>query len=257
MAYKIVFFDIDGTLVNHDKRIPPSTKEAIKKLQERDVEVVIATGRAPYHFKPIGEELGIDSFVSFNGSYVVHQGQIVHENPIGRETLSALENIANAYNHPIVYLGNEKCFSNYEQHPHVIESFHSLKVSVPGYHPNYWQETNIYQALLFCRLHEEDYYKNKVADISLIRWHELSMDVLPSGGSKAKGIEKMLEHLGLSSAEAVAFGDGLNDKEMLAYVGMGIAMGNAHEETKPFANFTTKSVDDGGIQYGLQKIGMI
>lgn len=60
----------------------------------------------------------------------------------------------------------------------------------------------------------------------------------------------MLQHLKLSPDDAVAFGDGLNDKEMLSYVGMGIAMGNAHEEVKPFADFTTKHVNEGAFDTG-------
>ncbi|EHB59642.1 Haloacid dehalogenase domain protein hydrolase type 3 [Paenibacillus lactis 154] len=83
------------------------------------------------------------------------------------------------------------------------------------------------------------------------------MDVIPGGGSKAKGIEAVLKHLGITPAQAVAFGDGLNDKEMLAYVGLGIAMGNAHEEVKPLADFVTKHVNKGGIRHGLRHAGLI
>ncbi|MFP3360828.1 HAD hydrolase family protein, partial [Planococcus sp. SIMBA_143] len=70
---KIVFFDIDGTLLNHDKKIPVSTREALKTLTENGVHVAIATGRAPFMFADLREDLGIDTFISFNGQYVKHQ----------------------------------------------------------------------------------------------------------------------------------------------------------------------------------------
>lgn len=257
MSYKIVFFDIDGTLVNEEARIPHDSIEAIKKLKERNVEVCFATGRAPFHFKNIAEELGIDSYVSFNGAYVVHKGKVIYEHPIHPSSLELLENHARQLNHPIVYLGHEECYANEDNHPHIIESFQSVKVEVPGYHPHYWKEAKIFQALLYCQEHEEHFYQGKFSDLTFIRWHRLSMDVLPSDGSKAIGIEVMLKHLNLSPEDAVAFGDGLNDKEMLSYVGMGIAMGNAHEELKPFAKFTTKHINDGGIRYGLQELQLI
>src|SRR5690625_6342097 len=71
MHEKIVFFDIDGTLVDDDKNIPVSAKQAIDELKRNDVYVAIATGRAPFMFEHIRQELEIESYVSFNGQYVV------------------------------------------------------------------------------------------------------------------------------------------------------------------------------------------
>ena len=83
------------------------------------------------------------------------------------------------------------------------------------------------------------------------------MDVIPAGGSKAKGIEAVLKHIGRSKDEVVAFGDGLNDVEMLSYVGLGIAMGNANDEVKSYANHVTSSVDEKGIRRGLEHAGLL
>lgn len=67
----------------------------------------------------------------------------------------------------------------------------------------------------------------------------------------------MLKHLGITAEEAVAFGDGLNDKEMLSYAGLGIAMDNAHEEVKLLADYVTKHVNYSGIRHGLEYAGLI
>ncbi|WP_018133562.1 Cof-type HAD-IIB family hydrolase [Effusibacillus pohliae] len=257
MRYKIVFFDVDGTLLNEKKQIPLDAKEAVCKLRERGVEVVIATGRAPFHCRSIAEELGIDSFVSFNGSYVVSKGQPIYQRMIGKATLESLEQFAREWGHPLVFLGSQECYSNCEQHPHVTASFAALQLKVPRYRPDYWRTSDIYQAFLYCEAHEEHPYTRRFSDLSFIRWHRFAMDVLPAGGSKARGVEAMLKHLGLSPSEAVAFGDGVNDKEMLAFVGMGIAMGNADREVKRFAKFVTKHVNEGGIRYGLEQIQLL
>ena len=71
MTKKMIMFDIDGTLLDHDKKMPASAKEAVRSLKEAGHEVAIATGRPPYFFKELREELEIDSFVCFNGQYVV------------------------------------------------------------------------------------------------------------------------------------------------------------------------------------------
>lgn len=257
MDYKIVFFDIDGTLVNEEKQIPRDTIESIRKLKEQQVEVVIATGRAPYYFEHIAKKCGIDSFVSFNGSYVVYKGTPIYERHIPKASIEAFHQLAAQQNHPLVLQGSHDSFSTHEQHPYVIETFQHLKVAMPLYRADFFKEAAIFQALLYCLAPEEACYNEALSDLAFVRWHKYSLDVFPKGGSKAQGIEALLHHLGLSPAKAVAFGDGLNDKEMLSFVGMGIAMGNAHEELKPFSNYVTKHVDEGGIAHGLQYAGLL
>ncbi|UJF31691.1 Cof-type HAD-IIB family hydrolase [Paenibacillus hexagrammi] len=257
MSYKIVFFDIDGTLVNEQKLVPADTVKAIKELQETGVEAVIATGRAPYFFGPLAQELGINSFVSLNGAYVVYQGKPLYKNPIPRSSLEALVAYSSEKNHSLVFEGSEAFFANSESHVFVEDSVLSLRVELPGYDPDFWKKEDIYQVFLHCEAHEEHLYEPKFPDLKLIRWHEKAMDVLPAGGSKAKGIEAMLKMLGIQPHEAVAFGDGLNDKEMLEYVGLGIAMGNSHKELLPFADYVTASVDEGGIRQGLHYAHLI
>jgi len=70
------------------------------------------------------------------------------------------------------------------------------------------------------------------------------MDVLPLGGSKAQGIEKAIEKLGYTKEQVYAFGDYLNDIEMLQFVGNGVAMGNAPDLVKNAAKYVTKDVSD-------------
>ncbi|USG63815.1 Cof-type HAD-IIB family hydrolase [Brevibacillus ruminantium] len=257
MAYKIVFFDIDGTLLNTAHSIPPYTKEAVRQLKANGVQVAIATGRAPYHLRPIAQELDIDTFVSFNGSYVIADGKQISHTPLPLETLAALEQAASANNHPMVFLGPETCYANAEQHPEVIDSFRFLRLSPPDAHPRYWETTPIYQAFLYCKAHEEQRYTAGAHRVSYVRWHPNVMDVLPQNGSKARGIEAVLRYYGLRPEQAVAFGDGLNDREMLSYVGMGVAMGNAHDEVKPLAKRITRHVDDNGIYHGLRELALI
>ena len=66
------------------KNLPASAKEAIKSLKEAGHEVAIATGRPPYFFKELREELEIDSFVCFNGQYVVIENEVIYKNPIDK-----------------------------------------------------------------------------------------------------------------------------------------------------------------------------
>src|SRR5690625_363921 len=100
MDKKIIFFDIDGTLVNEEKQIPTSTKESINQLQQAGAHVAIATGRPPFMFKDIRDELGINTYVSFNGQYVVLDGQVIYENPIQMEKIKQLHDDSLKYDYP-------------------------------------------------------------------------------------------------------------------------------------------------------------
>lgn len=254
---KIVFFDIDGTLLDHEKNLPVKTKEAIKQLQENGVFVAIATGRAPFMFESLREELAVDSFVSFNGQYVVFENEVIYKNPLNAERVDELLRNAEHNGHPLVFLNENTMKSNVEHHTYIEDSMGSLKFPHPALDLTFYKENEIYQANVFCRDKEETGYITDFPDFHFIRWHDFSIDVLPAGGSKAEGIAKMIERLGFKMEDVYAFGDGLNDIEMIETVGNGVAMGNAVPSLKEAAKYVTADVDDGGIWKGLKNLELI
>ncbi|MBS4198800.1 Cof-type HAD-IIB family hydrolase [Bacillus sp. FJAT-49732] len=254
---KIVFFDIDGTLLDDEKNLPGSTKEAIKTLQENGIYTALATGRAPFMVTSLLKDLNIESFVCFNGQYVVFGNEVVYTNPLDSIEIKKLIDRANTNNHHLVFLNESTLKSNVKFNQRVKESFESLQMVHPEYDPDFYEKTNIYQSLLFAREGEDSYLTEFEDNLTFIRWHEESLDVVPKGGSKAEGIKKLIERLGFEMENVYAFGDGLNDIEMLQTVGTGIAMGNAHEAVKMHADLITTNVDDNGIVNGLVKVGLL
>src|SRR5213595_3088611 len=97
---KIVFFDIDGTLLDHDKNLPMSTRQAVMELKNNGVFVAIATGRAPFMFESLRKELEIDSYVSFNGQYVVFENEPIYENPLDSSELEMFLKDTRKNSHP-------------------------------------------------------------------------------------------------------------------------------------------------------------
>ena len=83
---KYLFFDVDGTLYNHDKKIPDSTLEALELARKNGHEIAIATGRAPFMIKNILEDLNIHTYVSLNGQYVVYNKEVIFTDSISNET---------------------------------------------------------------------------------------------------------------------------------------------------------------------------
>lgn len=141
-------------------------------------------------------------------------------------------------------------------HPHVLEGIGSLKTDYPETDDLFYEGKEIFQLLLFCQDEEEKAYA-AFPEFDLVRWHELSTDVLPHGGSKAEGIKKVIERLPFDIGDTYAFGDGLNDLQMIEYVGTVVAMGNAVPELKEIADFVTKPVDEDGIAYAVKELGLL
>lgn len=258
MTKKLIFFDIDGTLLDHEKNLPSSTEQAIKLLKEKGHEIAIATGRSPFMFKELRKKLEIDTFVSINGQYVVIKDNVIYKNPLPTDALQKLTDVATLNEHPIVYMGTENMKTNVEYHPHIEESISgSLKFDHPMYEPDYFETQEIYQSLLFCTDKEEAPYIDRFKQFRFVRWHPLSTDVIPAGCSKAKGIELMINQLGYAPEQVYAFGDELNDIEMLQIVENSVAMGNAQEIVKKAAKHVTKDVHEDGIAHGLEALGLL
>ncbi|GAE37636.1 Cof-type HAD-IIB family hydrolase [Halalkalibacter akibai] len=257
MSQKLIFFDIDGTLYDENKQLPMSTKNAIEALKKQGHYVAIATGRAPFLFEDLRDELGIHTYVCFNGSYVVVEGEMVSKKTLDRNSLEALIDFADQKQHPLVFMDHEDMKTNVESHPHIEESMGTLKCYQPGHDSSYFLNRDIIQTLLFCSKEEEVEYINAFPKFDFVRWHPLSADILPVGGSKAKGVEVVMTKLGFVAEDVYAFGDGLNDIEMLQAVVNSVAMGNAHEEVKNAAKHITKHVDEDGIEYGLKMLGLL
>lgn len=145
-------------------------------------------------FEDLRKELDIHSYVSFNGQYVVFEGEVVYKNPLSLEKMKELRQFSEKMNHPLVYLNHQVMKSNVESHPFIHESMGSLKFTHPEYGPDFLETTEIYQALLFIEENEQQHYVDTYRDFHYIRWHQYSTDILPKGGSKAIGIEKMLQN---------------------------------------------------------------
>jgi Cof subfamily protein (haloacid dehalogenase superfamily) len=254
---KIVFFDIDGTLLDQEKKLPRSTKKAIQLLKENGVFVAIATGRAPFMFTSLKKELDIDSFVSFNGQYVVFENEAIYKNPLKQSELERFLQDTKTNEHPLIFMNELTMKATTHYHPYIETSMGSLLFPHPDEDKSFFVDNEIYQSLLFCKENEEKFYFENFSEFDFIRWHPYSVDILPKGGSKAEGIKKMIDRLGFDLKDVYAFGDGLNDLEMLKAVGTGVAMGNGVHEAKALANLVTTDVSDDGIWNGLKELQLI
>lgn len=272
---KIVFFDIDGTLVTKYNTVPQSTKKAITRLKENGHIPVIATGRAPLLIEEIIKELKIDSYIAMNGQIVVHKGEVVFDNPIKKETVDRLTAKAVERSNGIILCGAEDIFSNsivsLAKRSSAWTVLKGIGKIIPGHlqlslfkrlirkppNPKDYEGKNIYQVIIETSMDEEKSYKTEFPSLNFARSNRYTVDIISEGISKAVGIEKLLEKLGMENKETYAFGDSLNDLEMLEYVETGVAMGNGWDEAKEAADYVTDPVDEDGIEKALKHFNLI
>ncbi|MCP8967737.1 Cof-type HAD-IIB family hydrolase [Ectobacillus ponti] len=257
MNQKIVFFDIDGTLLDEEKQIPDSTRKAVRQLQEAGIYTAIATGRTPAMFDWVREELGIHSYVSINGQYVVFEGEEIHSNPMSPDALGELVDAAGRNGHPVAFHNHDSIYVTEKDHPFIRSGYQSLLMEHPEWDAEFYKHSPVHQGILFCEEGQEQQYMEQYPHFSFIRWHPLAVDVLPQGCSKAMGIQQFLAKAGLRREHSYAFGDGLNDIEMLSFVGTGVAMGNAVPALKRQAKHVTTACDEDGIWNGLVALGLL
>jgi len=209
-------------------------------------------------FKKLRDELDIHTFISLNGQYAVHNGDVLFKNPLSKETLNLLYQNAFKNNHPLVFVDQDNMSMMFERHKNAEEILSPITIEHPLlFDRHYFKNREIYQALLFCYEEENHHYSSLLGELNFIRWHPFVSDVLPAGGSKARGIEAVINHLGFEKEAVCAFGDGLNDIEMLEFVGNGVAMGNAPELVKQSANYVTRDINDDGILHGLEMLDLL
>lgn len=115
----------------------------------------------------------------------------------------------------------------------------------------------IYQIMLGCYKNEYDLIMKDVKDAKIAAWWDRAIDIIPLSGGKGVAINKILDYYQLTKEEAMAFGDGNNDIEMLEAVGRGVAMKNASLELKSIADDICDDVANDGIYSYCKAIGLI
>lgn len=254
---KIIFFDIDGTLVDMNRKcISEKTVEALRRLRERGILLCIATGRSPVSL-PKFEGVEFDAFLTFNGSYCFCKEGDIFSNPIPHADVMTLLRNAAGLGRPVALATKEKLTANgWEEDLAQYYAFAGLTLE-PSEDFEECLREEVYQLMMGCR--EADYpaVLKDVQGAKITAWWDRAVDIIPAGGGKGVGIEKILAHYGLDRSQAMAFGDGNNDIEMLQTVGTGVAMENASPRLKAVADDFCGHVAEDGIYHYCIEHGLI
>lgn len=263
---KAMFFDLDGTLLGSDKRVPESARRALERCRARGIRLFLATGRSPRLREMLGwtpeQEALFDGGVFCNGacmvmpegtSYLCLPSGVVRAvveqvNAVPRLNVALqMDDNAHAFNHPLA----EHAFGEWgiDHAPPICEGDYARTVKMLIYFENLIDSvTPIPQKLLEALAFYDGEARIYLTDAGK------SVQIVSRDASKLLGVERIRQGLGFSRDEIAVFGDDMNDLEMIAGFPNSVAMGNACEEIKEKAGFVTRGNDEDGIAWAVERL---
>ena len=255
---RVFFFDIDNTLLDHSTfAIPPSALTAIDKLKQNGHTVVVATGRAHGHAKPFIDQVQPTYAITQNGARILHGEKIVLSIPLPRERLVELFDWMSDQGH---YFGVNDGNSGYlnAELPITTIPLNTVEMPYQSHDPFYLRRDTFQGWLFFDEALDTTLAPailERFPEFALIRWHRWACDVQLRSVNKWTACQWVLQETGFTPEQAIAFGDGLNDMQMLQGVGLGIAMDNGHPELKAIADHIAPALHLDGIATMLDTLG--
>lgn len=268
MKYKLLALDMDGTLLNSEKKISEKTARAIKELSARGIYVTLSTGRGFAELADYKTELEIINYgVLLSGGLVYDfaKNKIIAEHPLTEDWLMKLIDAGNIARGMIHILTDTKSLTRpedvanmqdfqmkiyqdmFERNCTACEDFKKLVRDNPGK----ILKLNIYHRSSADRL--KTFEKFKDAPLAFSFSEETSLEASPKNISKASGLLELCKFLNVDISETVAVGDAQNDTEVLQTAGFSVAMGNADAEIKKIADYITADNDNDGVAQVIEK----
>ena len=254
---RIIFFDIDGTLIDMQKKhVTEKTLEALRRLQANGIRICLATGRSPVAL-PRFDGVEFDAYCTFNGSYCYAGEEEILSNPIPQQdVLQVIENAARI-GRPVLLATRDRFAAN-GRDTDLVDYFAVINLGIDVV-PDFDEvaRRKVYQIMSGGRKEEYDDLLRGVSGAKIAAWWHRAVDIIPAGGGKGRGIEKILEYFGLNRSQAMAFGDGNNDIEMFQAVDHPVAMGNASDTLKALSGDVCGHVAEDGIYHYCMEKGLI
>lgn len=256
MEYQLLVLDVDGTATNSAKQVTEKTRDAVIRLQERGVQVVIASGRAPNGVYPVAEALGLPRFgshiLAFNGAKIIRLRDRACLYERTHPTYIPEELWKDSQRYHLGFLTYKDDILAAGTKPDRYMALESQISAMPiEYNRNIWEimDDSVNGCLLTgkpARIREiEPILQEKYAqEVEMFRSEPCFLEVVPKDVDKARSLKRLIKLLGIPREAVVCCGDSFNDITMVGFAGVGVAMANAQEELKQAADYVTQADND-------------
>ena len=265
MDYKLLILDIDGTVTNSEKVITPKTKEALLKLQEQGIPVAIASGRPPAGIAPIADELELDRFgsyiLAFNGARIINwrTKECIYSKTLHPAFVRKLYGDAGKYHVNLMTYEDSQILvgGTADQYNKTESRIVGLPIKELDNLPNY-VNFPVNKCILTGEPQELERIEPILAEkyiheAMVFRSEPYFLEVTPKNVDKAYCLARLLDILKIPREAMVCCGDGFNDVTMIQFAGLGVAMANAQDAVKKYADYITASNDEDGVAQVVEK----
>ncbi|PHP51986.1 Cof-type HAD-IIB family hydrolase [Actinomyces ruminis] len=275
---RVVLLDVDGTLVTYTNVLPDSAVRAIRCARGAGHRVYVTTGRSRAEMPERIWNIGLDGMIGGNGAYVEDNGEVLLHRHLSRDECERIVTWLQARGLTFYLEANSGLYAPPSFPDAARDAIRAYAAGKGRADAGDVEATDVLTGLTltdelvrddvnkisFVLSGPEDVEAARAAFPGLLvgtwggRGHEaLFGDVALPAANKVEAIDVLLRHLGLSPADAVAFGDGAVDVGMLRHCGVGVAMGNAAPEVKASADLVTDDVEDDGLARAFVRLGLI
>lgn len=290
--YKLLVLDMDGTLLNESQKITKENIVAIESARKLGVKIVIASGRTIQGIENYLEELDLISEDNYcvvcSGAIVMNntKERIIHSSPLSYDEfryvfdlVKKLNITLNMYSHESILIHSNNYYSRFDSIANNLPlqkmNFDSLdkdtlitKIMLINEDLSIAEEMKaLFPGIIVEDISiesKEGYNKELFKDISLLPLEFLekftiskvtpfNVEVMKKSSNKRLGIEKIAEQLKIKQHEIICIGDSGNDRHMIEYAGLGVAMGNAFPEIKEIADYVTLTNEENGVAHVIEK----
>ncbi|MFC4652393.1 sugar-phosphatase [Lactococcus nasutitermitis] len=261
---KLVAIDLDGTLLNPERKITPAVKQAVAEAKKKGVKIVICTGRPLMGVKDILEELELtessDYVITYNGALVQRATgeEFIKETLTGDDFLDIDAAARKAGLHI---------------HAHTLDGIYTTNRNIGKYsvHEAYLVQMPLYfrqpeeiaqlEVVKVMMVDEQEVLDNGIAylpfeffeNYTMIKSTPFYLEFVNKKASKGNAVKHLAKKLFLDLDEVMAIGDEENDRSMLEVAGNPVVMENGKEELKKIAKYVTKSNDESGVAYAINE----
>ena len=257
----LLFFDVDGTLWDYRNYIPESTKKAIKLAQAGGHKCFINTGRSrAFVYNKELLDIGFDGIISSCGCMVEYEGKVLFNRLISRE--DSIRTVETVIRHGFrsILEGPEYLYMNradFEGDMYGEKVMREMGGKLLSINDN-WGNWEMNKLSCECGTPTRDQCFEELSDLYDYMIHnDHIVEIVPKGFNKGSGITEVCELLSEDIGSTIAFGDSINDKEMLERAAISVAMGNATDAVKELSDHVTTNLLDDGIWNAMKKLELI
>ena len=267
---ELVVCDLDGTLLNSKASVSYNNSLALHKLNDLGIKIAFCSGRQAADIEYIASSVGLNDaiIISLNGSFIIQKsGEISINEKIPKDSANECLNIFNKYdvafscfcgnaliNNKVPEYEKDLSFWNKER-----QERRKLVTHLYGYNyiNKYMQEG--FNKFVYVDLENQELLQKIKNEMTYIQGIEITsswksnFEIMPKGINKGFALKKLINKLNIEKSNVLAFGDNDNDIELLKSAGYGVAMGNANDNLKDIADFTTLSNSNDGVAYFINK----